>query len=291
MAQDATSSGLDMSREFVSHSSEDAAVLGAPLEPSTLSTTICDDEMATWIRPLLFRMYIAAHILRLGTEARYAALVFLHRYVRAINRTNQGKFQRPSHWVAAACLFLATKSEDEPRRLRDMINMAYMVLNDDNDNETSTTIHNQSPVIFHLQPTPPNLDEQYWDAKKKIIETEQIVLRWLGFDVFVPHPHRAVALLLQHLSQPEQQVIAPMASQRLNDGLFHSAALQHGVLELACAAIELAKQQSGRTNIIELPPRWWHEYKISDDQVQLVMTHLQEATDILENLSMQFSNK
>ena len=239
-----------------------------------------DDPITATIRPLLYRMYVAAHILQLTPEARYSALVLLHRYSHAVHRRTGTLKQRPTRWVAAACIFLATKSEEEPRRLRDMINLAYMLLalNEDEKSEDSSAI-----IIMENEPP---LDERYWDSKKTLVETEQTVLRWLGFDVFVPHPHRAVALLLQHLPTEKQALLEPIASRRLNDGLFHGPALRHGALELAAGAIELAQQE-----VQEILPHmgqgWWTRYGVSDEVIRKVVQNLQDATDLLKRLCLE----
>lgn len=236
-----------------------------------------DETITETIRPLLYRMYIAAQILKLGTEARYSALVLLHRYVHAIYRRN-GKLRRPTQWVAAACLFLATKSEEEPRRLRDMINLAHMVLGDNEDEK-----FNDDSVLISLDKEPPPLDEGYWDSKKKIVETEQTVLRWLGFDAFVSHPHRAVALLLQHIPPTKQASIAAIAGRRLNDSLFHGPALRHGVLAMASGAIELAQREVGET-MPQMGTGWWKRYGVTDEKIRKAMQDITEATDRLRRL-------
>jgi hypothetical protein len=252
------------------------ALLQLPSPTNSDDEAPTDDPITEKIRPLLYRMYVAAHILKLGTEARYSALVLLHRYVHAVHRLH-GKLQRPTRWVAAACIFLATKSEEEPRRLRDMINLAHMVLADNEDKKYDST-------IINMDKEPPSLDEGYWDTKKKIIETEQAVLRWLGFDAFVPHPHRAVALMLQHLPPGKQELLAPIVDRRLNDGLFHGPALRHGMLELATAAIELAQQELGESMLPHMDQGWWKRYGVSDEDIRKATKHLQEATDLLKRI-------
>jgi hypothetical protein len=227
------------------------------------------------IRPLLYRMYVACHVLRLGTEARFSALVFLHRFAAAIPMD-----QPPPEWkwVAAACLFLACKSEEEPRRLRDVINLAHMLLSDNNTEPEAS-----SDVLYELsiRSDPPPLNEAYWDIKKKIVETEQVVLRWLSFDVSVSHPHRAVILLLE--KESSRDILHPIAFRRLNDALFHGPALRHLVLELACAAIALAVEEVKESGIF-LSEEWWSPY-VTEEALQSAKKELEEATDYLKRCS------
>jgi Cyclin, N-terminal domain len=270
----------------------DRALEASPLQGSILrkmgddgANVVADDllDVTTILRPLVCRMYIACTILRLGTETRYAALVYLHRYFHATMTREQPRtgsvLQRPSPWVAAACLFLATKSQEEPRRLRDVINLAHILL----DESTSTSGLNEEAngAIICIDKEPPLLDETYWELKKKLVETEQIVLRWLGFDLFVPHPHRTVALMIRHLPSAHQDLIFPEAARRLNDALFSmgGSALRHNTLELATAAIELAQQRVGRDREDRITPEgWWRRYNVSDANHRQAMDDLEAAT-------------
>jgi hypothetical protein len=119
--------------------------------------------------PVLSRMYIASDILRFQPETRFSALVFLHRYAITIDEERIQRHRSISDWkwIAAVCLFLACKAEEEPRRLRDVINLVKMLFICEGNGNTVT-----------MKEHPPNLNEDYWKAKAKIIETEQIVLRY-----------------------------------------------------------------------------------------------------------------
>lgn len=199
----------------------------APLE------IINGNQPGPTILPVLCRLYLAANILQFDVEPRFSALVFLHRYATAIGEEELAQYKTISDWkwVGAACLFLACKADEEPRRLRDVINLAEMLfLNEDMENNWITMSKN-----------PPGLNDRYWEAKKKVVETEQMVLRWIMFNISVAHPHRAVVLLLEKETQKE--LLIPVAFRHLNDALFHSPALTFGVLEMAVAAIELAEEE------------------------------------------------
>ena len=281
-------------------SSYDVALWTPPLSNShkanddVLTTTEDDDDDAE-IQPLLYRMYIACHVLRLGPEARFSALVLLHRYYAAITTTGSpNKDTRMVRtddeesvvwkWVAAACLFLACKIEEEPRRLRDVINLAHMILSSHTTASSSrVSAVNAPPTNLRIHSHPPQLNEDYWNAKKKIIETEQIVLRWLAFDVSVIHPHRVVMWLLHHEHPPVQTNIQTVAFRRLNDALFSSRALRHPVLSLACAAIVLAMDEVQM--IQRWPDQWWLSYQISNSTLESAKRDLEEATNALEQCS------
>eukprot|EP00751_Fragilariopsis_kerguelensis_P027102 CAMPEP_0170868624 /NCGR_PEP_ID=MMETSP0734-20130129/23716_1 /TAXON_ID=186038 /ORGANISM="Fragilariopsis kerguelensis, Strain L26-C5" /LENGTH=421 /DNA_ID=CAMNT_0011246523 /DNA_START=18 /DNA_END=1283 /DNA_ORIENTATION=- len=320
----------------------------------------------------IFRMYFACHILRVTTETRFTAVVLLHRFIQAKNKArfqpdyDDGEEENNNNnedggdlsWIGAVCLFLACKTEEEPRRLRDVINMARMVLSENSDDDMLTLNLSQ----------PPSLNEEaYWDSKKKAIETEQMVLRWLGFDCSVSHPHRAVYWILENeievwrlsiqtketkqttsnickpkilLNENNLRVPIPIpkkkrkydnathvdkhgetiqdkflssAFQRLNDTLFYPTALKWDVVELACAALDLAADEleeddedddaiyddtlvirnkktddnnNGRIGSKSIFKKgWWKRYEVSNEAFNGCKNSLMEATSYLKTVT------
>ena len=186
------------------------------------------------LRPSLCHLLlVATDVLRLSPETIYTACVLLHRYVLA---NGEDDSLAEPHWIIAACLLLACKSEEEPRRLRDFINCAsiFSISKEKNGGDNNITQIEWNPV-----PLP--LDEGYWEKKSKIVDTEQLVLRWIEFDVSVSHPHRAVVLFLNDLGQTNN--VVSVAWKRLNDGVWRVAALQHPAWLLAIAAIRFVVVQ------------------------------------------------
>jgi hypothetical protein len=77
---------------------------------------------------------------------------------------------RPSFFLTgAACLFLAGKAVEGGRSARDVLNCAHHV----------------------FLPTLPPLDisERYHRLRERMLAREQVVLRALGFHLYVPHPY------------------------------------------------------------------------------------------------------
>ncbi|KAL7532849.1 hypothetical protein ACHAXR_006093 [Thalassiosira sp. AJA248-18] len=187
---------------------------------------------------LLCRMYAASQTMELGSESRFTGLVLFHRYARHFycmvqhqqrqQHSKEGQSteelkQLNSHLgsVAAACLFLGAKMEEEPRRIRDVINLSH-VLNfsawDENNSIIDSSLDAQEqhqnnvecsleernpssiPTITIIEaPHPPPLDESYWTSKEQMVSTEQHVLRMIRFDTTVCHPHRCVLTIMETL--------------------------------------------------------------------------------------------
>ena len=189
-----------------------------PLGELTLPQQLVKEHNRT-MRPHLNNLLKSSRILNLSVETTFTAAVLLQRYKIASQEENVDA------WIIAICLLLACKREEEPRRLRDFINCSYLMQN--------------RPL--------PDLDDAYWEAKKKIVRTEQNVLRWLEFDIAVSRPHRAIVAFLLHLSSDDNdedqfkcRILARRAFQKLNGAMFYVEALQQDADVLGIAALRLA---------------------------------------------------
>ena len=189
-----------------------------------LASSAVNDQQHLPLQPLLCKLWIACHVLELGQETSFTALVLLHRYYAS----HQPEETQDWKWIGAACLVLSMKAEEEIRRLRDVINVAHMF---------DFSLEKSTDLVFDIPSHPPELDEDYWKAKESIVSTEQMVLRVLTFDVQVSHPHRLVVLLAQDLGLSDD--VVKSAWMYLNGALFYTPALTQNALSMACAALEL----------------------------------------------------
>ena len=80
----------------------------------------------------------------------------------------------PFDVVAMSCICLASKIEEAPRRIRDIINVFTHI----------NQIRAEKPIL------PVALDPAYIAKKNDVINNERKVLKELGFCVHVKHPHK-----------------------------------------------------------------------------------------------------
>ncbi|VDL84053.1 unnamed protein product, partial [Nippostrongylus brasiliensis] len=94
---------------------------------------------------------------------------------------------RYEHTVMA-CLLLASKIEEEPRRTRDVYNTFYRLEQLHKLRESGRTINDDTASRLK----PPPLDISYVNTKNNMIKAERRLLATLGFVVHVKHPHKLI---------------------------------------------------------------------------------------------------
>uniref|UniRef100_A0A671KDT1 Cyclin-L1-like n=1 Tax=Sinocyclocheilus anshuiensis TaxID=1608454 RepID=A0A671KDT1_9TELE len=194
----------------------------------------------------------------LGCELIQAAGILLH-LPQVAMATGQVLFQRLFYSksfikhsfeiVAMACVNLASKIEESPRRVRDVIS-----------------------VFHHLKQgkgkksTPLVLDQNYINTKNQVIKAERRVLKELGFCVHVKHPHKIIVMYLQVLECEKNQMLVQTAWNYMNDALRTNAFVRFEPETIACACIYLA----ARVLQIPLPskPYWYLVFGATKEDIK-----------------------
>ncbi|ETV92411.1 hypothetical protein, variant [Aphanomyces invadans] len=161
--------------------------------------------------------------LHLGHVATTTAMVLAHRYYG----THKTPHSFPQHQViGAACIFLATKITEKPRKLRDVMNVVHCA-----------SLNVNSPM-----PTGP----EYTAFKERLLDAEQNVLRAIRFDMDVALPYQHLlnytkilgyacmtAGAVHHGSLHDSQVVAARRSDRA-----HSC--KRSLLQSSCSRVHPA---------------------------------------------------
>ncbi|XP_056652016.1 cyclin-L2 isoform X1 [Monodelphis domestica] len=152
--------------------------------------------------------------------------------------------------VSMACVHLASKIEEAPRRIRDVINV----------------FHRLRHLREKKKPVPLLLDQDYVNLKNQIIKAERRVLKELGFCVHVKHPHKIIVMYLQVLECERNQHLVQTSWNYMNDSLRTDVFVRFQPESIACACIYLA----ARTLEIPLPnrPHWFLLFGASEEEIQ-----------------------
>uniref|UniRef100_A0A182KA47 Cyclin-like domain-containing protein n=1 Tax=Anopheles christyi TaxID=43041 RepID=A0A182KA47_9DIPT len=151
--------------------------------------------------------------------------------------------------TAMSCICLASKIEEAPRRIRDVINVFHHI----------KQVRSQKPML------PMILDQHYINLKSQVIKAERRVLKELGFCVHVKHPHKLIVMYLKYLELEKHQNMMQMAWNFMNDSFRTDVFVRYQPETIACACIYL----TARKHNIPLPsnPPWFVIFRVSEDDM------------------------
>ncbi|XP_058243222.1 cyclin-L1a isoform X4 [Hemibagrus wyckioides] len=145
----------------------------------------------------------AGILLRLPQVAMATGQVLFHRFFYS-----KSFVKHSFEIVAMACINLASKIEEAPRRIRDVINV----------------FHHLRQIRGKRSASPLILDQNYINTKNQVIKAERRVLKELGFCVHVKHPHKIIVMYLQVLECEKNQTLVQTAWV-VHDGKCHKEPL------------------------------------------------------------------
>ena len=175
------------------------------------------------------RQHAAVYIQKLGHNLHLpvvcvnTAVIFMHRFfmhhpLSDCEKAMPGRFFFIP--IGAAALFLASKVEDEPRKLEHFVNAIQMM--------------ERRPVLKVGSP-------EYKEAEQYLLDHEMTMLMSLGFDLHVTHPHKTIITTAVALGAPKDLVqMAYFMGTDLN--VLSTLALQYSPDALSCLCIYLASK-------------------------------------------------
>uniref|UniRef100_A0AAY4AGA5 Cyclin-like domain-containing protein n=1 Tax=Denticeps clupeoides TaxID=299321 RepID=A0AAY4AGA5_9TELE len=216
------------------------------LSPTPSALDGLDPETETDLRILGCELVQSAGILlRLPQVAMATGQVLFHRFFYS-----KSFIRNSFEIVAMACVNLASKIEESPRRVRDVINV----------------FHHLKQSRGKKAITPLVLDNNYINTKNQVIKAERRILRDLGFCVHVKHPHKVIVMYLQVLECEKNQILVQTAWNYMNDALRTNVFVRFEAETIACACIYLA----ARALQIPLPnkPHWYLLFGATEDDLK-----------------------
>ncbi|XP_055709975.1 cyclin-L2 isoform X2 [Phlebotomus papatasi] len=151
--------------------------------------------------------------------------------------------------TAMSCVCLASKIEEAPRRIRDVINVFHHI----------KQVRAQKPI------TPMIIDINYITLKTQVIKAERRVLKELGFCVHVKHPHKLIVMYLQVLGFEKNQKMMQMAWNFMNDSLRTDVFVRYQPETIACACIYLTARKLSVNLPANLP--WFGVFCVSENHI------------------------
>ncbi|XP_072026804.1 cyclin-Q-like [Amphiura filiformis] len=116
----------------------------------------------------------AAVKLQLESVTTAAACTIYHRFFSVCELSNYDP-----HLIGATAIYLATKVEEQPCKLRDIINVCYRIL--------------------HRKEQPLEVGKTYWELRESIVNCELLVIRFLKYNPKVTLPHKYLVHYMKSL--------------------------------------------------------------------------------------------
>ncbi|PZC77120.1 cyclin-L1 [Helicoverpa armigera] len=207
-----------------------------------------DIETETDLRILGCEMIQTAGILlKLPQVAMATGQIYLQRFYYS-----KSFVRYPMETMAMGSIYLASKVEEKPCRIRDVINVFHHI-------KQVRAQKNISPLI---------VDQNYIELKNQVIKAERRILKELGFCVHVKHPHKLIVVYLQLLQYEKNRQLMQMAWNYMNDALRTDVFMRFPPETIACACIYLTARKIG----LPLPnnPHWFLLFNVPEEDIREV---------------------
>ncbi|KAJ3053389.1 hypothetical protein HK097_004396 [Rhizophlyctis rosea] len=159
--------------------------------------------------------------------------------------------------IALGAIFLASKVEECPKQIRDIINVCAGLI--DHGRGLKIRPHDYAGDIFY-------------EFKDGLIAGELQILTKLAFNVQVQHPHGFMINYLQALGLTSNEKLMQRAWNYMNDSCRTIVSVCYQPSVIACAVIFLA----ARFSEVKLPtnPPWWDLFEADLEDMEIICGHI-----------------
>uniref|UniRef100_A0A0E0JZC9 Cyclin-like domain-containing protein n=1 Tax=Oryza punctata TaxID=4537 RepID=A0A0E0JZC9_ORYPU len=190
------------------------------------------------------------------------AIMFCHRFY-----LHQSLAKNGWQTIATVCIFLASKVEDTPCPLDQVIRVAYGIMYR-RDPATARRIHQKD--VFEKQ-------------KALILTGERLVLTTVRFDFNIQHPYRPLLDAMEKLGITQKEV-KQVAWNFVNDWLKTTLCLQYKPQYIAAGSLYLAAKFQN----VKLPVHgghvWWHQFDVAPKPLEAVLQQMREMVHMKAKL-------
>ncbi|KAA8646113.1 hypothetical protein EYZ11_005516 [Aspergillus tanneri] len=207
-------------------------------------------------------------MLKLPQLTLATAAVYLHRFFMRYSMVDLP--QRPGmhpYPIAATSLFLATKVEENVRRMRELVVACCRVA----QKQPNLVVDEQS--------------KEFWKWRDTILHHEDLVLEAVCFDLQLEQPYRILFDFLCFFGVNENKPVRNAAWAFVNDSMFTVLCLQFSARTIAAAALYAAARHCDvgfQDDSLGRP--WWEQIDVDLVQVRRACTRIAQ---LYENNAMQ----
>ncbi|KAJ4962918.1 hypothetical protein NE237_022857 [Protea cynaroides] len=180
------------------------------------------------------------------------AMILCHRFYM-----HQSHAKNEWQTIASVCMFLASKVEETPRLLRDIIVVAYEI------------IYQGDPAAAQRI----KQKEDYEKQKELILIGERLLLATVAFDLNIQHPYKPLVSAVKRLKVSHNDLVK-VAWNFINDWLWTTLCLQYKPHYIAAGSLFLAAKFQKVKLPAERGKAWWFEFEVSPHQLEEVIQQM-----------------
>eukprot|EP01080_Neovahlkampfia_damariscottae_P009784 gene9784-2110_t len=183
----------------------------------------------------------ASMLLRLPQAVIVRAQILFHRFYMVVSMKEFDVIL-----ACLGCIFLASKLEENLRKVFEIISVVYRIIQRENDNVESFAKFD----ILKL--------------KEKVVFAEQYILQKIAFSLSVDCPHKFILIYINIVGG--DQKLAQKSWNFLNDSILTTLPLEFPAESIACSSIYCAALELN----IKLPesPAWYELFDVSKEQLE-----------------------
>ena len=196
------------------------------------------------------------------------AAVFLHRFFMRFSMVDlPGRRGMHPYAIAATSLFLATKVEENTRRMRELVVACCRV----GQKQPNLLVDEQS--------------KDFWKWRDTILHNEDLLLEALCFDLHLEQPYRVLYDFICFFGLNENKFLRNASWAFVNDSMFTVLCLQFPARTIAAAALYAAARHCEISfDDDDLGRPWWEQIDVELSEVRSACSRLAQ---LYENNSLQ----
>ncbi|XP_042482670.1 cyclin-T1-4-like isoform X2 [Macadamia integrifolia] len=185
------------------------------------------------------------------------AMLLCHRFYM-----HQSHAKNEWQTIASVCMFLASKVEETPRLLRDIVVVSYEL------------IYRRDPLAAQRI----KKKEVYERQKELILIGERLLLATVAFDLNIQHPYKPLVAALKRLNISRHDLVK-VAWNFVNDWLWTTLCLQYKPHYIAAGSLFLAAKFHKVKLSADRGKAWWLEFDVTPQRLEEV---IQQMLGLLE---------
>ncbi len=190
-------------------------------------------------------------MLKLPQLTHATASVYLHRFFMRHGMQQPNKAGLHHYSVAATALFLATKVEENCRKMRELVVACCRVAQ-----------KNPNLVVDEQ-------NKEYWKWRDTILHNEDLLLEALCFDLQLDQPYRILFEFLQYYGAEHNKILRNTSWAFLNDSHVTTMCLLHSPRTIAGAALYVGLRLAGvPLSDDEQGRSWWEHLDLDVFEIQ-----------------------